>query len=100
METPTRATLTPDATLALLFVALNVADAWTTAYLTTHGAIEVNPVMAQVLANGIATFVTLKVGVSMILATFLVRYTPWSLKVLCVSFVGVVAWQVTLCVTT
>jgi len=98
METTTRPTLRPDA-LALLFVALNVADAWTTAYLTRHGALEVNPVMAQLLSNGIATFVTLKVSVSMLLAALLVRFTPWSLKALCVSFVGVVAWQVTLCVT-
>jgi uncharacterized membrane protein len=98
MATLTRATLRPDA-LALLFVALNVADAGTTAYLTLHGALEVNPLMAQLLSSGIVTFVTLKVSVSMLLAALLMRYTPWSLKALCVSFVGVVAWQVTLCVT-
>ena len=93
-----RTPLTPDA-LAVLFVALNAVDAGTTAYLVMHGASEVNPVMAQLLAAGIGTFVTMKVSLSMLLAALLVRYTLWSLKALCVSFVGVVAWQVTICVT-
>jgi len=98
MATLVRATPTPDA-LALLFVALNAVDAGTTAYLVAHGAVEVNPVMAHLISAGMTTFVLLKVSVSMLLAVFLLRYTVWSLKALCVSFVGVVAWQVTLCVT-
>jgi len=91
-------TLTPDA-LALLFVALNGVDAATTAYLIGQGATEVNPVLAPILSVGVATFVTLKVSVSMLVAALLMRFKPWALKALCVSFVGVVAWQVTLCVT-
>ncbi|HVP68492.1 MAG TPA: DUF5658 family protein [Anaeromyxobacteraceae bacterium] len=98
MATLVRATLTPDA-LALLFVGLNAVDAGTTAYLVMHGATEVNPVMAQLIGTGIGTFVTLKVSLSMLLAALLVRYTLWPLKALCVSFVGVVAWQVTICLT-
>ncbi|HTP50003.1 MAG TPA: DUF5658 family protein [Anaeromyxobacteraceae bacterium] len=99
MPTALRALTPRPDPLAVLFVALNAIDAATTAYLIGQGATEVNPVLAPLLGVGVGTFVTLKVTVSILLAALLVRFTPWALKALCVSFVGVVAWQVTLCVT-
>ncbi len=87
------------AALALFFVALNALDAGTTTYLAARGATEVNPLMAGLLSIGTGTFVTMKVSTSMVFAALLMRFTPWSLKVLCVSFVGIVAFQITLCAT-
>ena len=98
MSSPTRESLQP-AFLAFLFIALNVIDAGTTAFLAARGATEVNPVMAGLLSMGTGTFVTLKISASMLFAALLMRFTPWSLKALCVSFVGIVAWQMTLCAT-
>jgi len=85
--------------LALFFVALNVVDAGTTAYLAARGATEVNPIMAGLLALGTGTFVAFKISASAFFAALLMRFTPWALKALCVSFVGIVAWQMTLCAT-
>jgi hypothetical protein len=87
------------APLASLFVALNALDATATAYLTTHGAQEANPIMAAVLSLGVGSFVTFKVSAATLVAAVLARSRPWSLRAVCVAFAGIVAWQMTLCVT-
>ncbi len=54
--------------------------------------------MAAVLSLGVSSFVAFKVSAAMLLAAILARFALWSLKAVCVAFVGIVAWQATLCV--
>jgi uncharacterized protein DUF5658 len=72
---------------------LSVADAFLTVVLLSHGAIEVNPVMAALVKN-VAVFASLKMamtGISVMLMVFLARYRFMRIVPVQVVLYGVLA---------
>jgi hypothetical protein len=63
--------------VSIAILILNVADAFMTVTLLSHGAIEVNPFMAVLVSRNVALFASLKMamtGISVMLMVFLARY--------------------------
>jgi hypothetical protein len=63
--------------VSVTILILSVADAFLTITLMSGGAIEVNPIMAALIGQGVGVFAGLKIamtGVSVMLMVFLARY--------------------------
>jgi hypothetical protein len=88
------------ASMAFLFVILNLVDAATTAHLVARGAFEANPIMACVISLGFSSFLAVKGFGSFLGGALLARLGPRPLKAACSAFGCIVAWQTSLCLFT
>jgi uncharacterized protein DUF5658 len=88
--------------LYVLFITFHAFDAWSTVEAMRNGAVELNPVMAALLARGTATFVVAKMGVAVVGGFVLAYFSRrkrlawYGLIGVTVVFGAVAAWHVAL----